>query len=453
MKTLGLDIGTTTISVVVLDYYKEEGQSEVLDALTLESNSFIHTGHDWERIQDTELIWAKAKDAVDQMLAKYKDIASIGVTGQMHGIVYTDAEGQAVSPLYTWQDGRGNLVDMYEGTAAAETLTAYVLRRTGVTAATGYGLITHLYNRKHGLVPECAVQLSTICDYMGMKLTGRARPLMHITNAASLGFFDVDHGCFLEKAFADCGGDVEILPEVTEEFDVIGTYRGIPVTAALGDNQASFLSSVGPNYHTALINMGTGGQISILSPAPVQGENIETRPFMKGSYLLVGASICGGRAYAILEKFLRSYAEAAGAEAHSQYDVMAKLADGAYAAGKTGMKVQTTFSGTRTNPDMTGSITHLTEDNFTPENLVYGVLEGMADELCEMYRIMAAGVTAEQHILDVHKLVGSGNGLRRNPVLQQIFCDRFGARMELSSYNEEAACGAAISSRMHTARP
>ena len=38
-----------------------------------------------------------------------EDIAVIGITGQMHGIVYTDCNGMAISPLYTWQDGRGNL--------------------------------------------------------------------------------------------------------------------------------------------------------------------------------------------------------------------------------------------------------------------------------------------------------------------------------------------------------
>ena len=40
--------------------------------------------------------------------ARYPDIERIGVTGQMHGILYLDGEGNAVSPLYTWQDARGD---------------------------------------------------------------------------------------------------------------------------------------------------------------------------------------------------------------------------------------------------------------------------------------------------------------------------------------------------------
>lgn len=47
MKTLGLDIGTTTISAVVA----EEGA--VISCVTCKNDSFIPTENDWERIQDS----------------------------------------------------------------------------------------------------------------------------------------------------------------------------------------------------------------------------------------------------------------------------------------------------------------------------------------------------------------------------------------------------------------
>ena len=43
--------------------------------------------------------------------------------------------------------------------------------------------------------------------------------------------------------------DASQLPEVTDEFRMLGQYKGIPVTVALGDNQASFLGSVGFQYY------------------------------------------------------------------------------------------------------------------------------------------------------------------------------------------------------------
>lgn len=50
------------------------------------------------------------------------------------------------------------------------------------------------------------------------------------------------------------------------------------------------------------------------------------------------------------------------------------------------LKIRTTFDGTRTDPKSSGSIQGLTSDNFTPEAFTYGILEGMGDELYQMYR-------------------------------------------------------------------
>ena len=60
--------------------------------------------------EDADKILVKCKNILEEYLSEQEDIVSIGVTGQMHGIVYVDENGVAVSPLYTWQDGRGDLV-------------------------------------------------------------------------------------------------------------------------------------------------------------------------------------------------------------------------------------------------------------------------------------------------------------------------------------------------------
>ena len=41
----------------------------------------------------------------------------------MHGILYADENGAAVSPLYTWQDERGNL-EYKDGATYAEYLNS-----------------------------------------------------------------------------------------------------------------------------------------------------------------------------------------------------------------------------------------------------------------------------------------------------------------------------------------
>jgi len=81
MKILGLDIGTTTVSAVVV----EEGT--VLSSVTLKNGSSLLSEHAWEKIQDPASIRAVAMGAVDELFTEHPDIQRIGVTGQMHGIV------------------------------------------------------------------------------------------------------------------------------------------------------------------------------------------------------------------------------------------------------------------------------------------------------------------------------------------------------------------------------
>ena len=185
-----------------------------------------------------------------------------------------------------------------------------------------------------------------------------------------------------------------------------------------------------------------GGQISVLSDQLFSGEGIEARPFVNGKYLLVGASLCGGRAYATLEKFFRRFMKRATGNDEPLYGLLEEMArEGKEQSDK--MEVSTQFDGTRSNPDIRGGIKNLSEENFTPEGLTYGVLHGMIKELYDMYQIIykATGI-------EVNHLVASGNGLRKNQVLQKISSEMFGAELSLAIYQEEAACGAAVSSAM-----
>ena len=66
------------------------------------------------------------------------------------------------------------------------------------------------------------------------------------------------------------------------------------------------------------------------------------------------------------------------------------------------------------------------------------MLEGMAKELHDMYlKYAAQGGSAA-------KLIGSGNGLRKNIHLQNCFAEAFHMPLLLSACTEEAATGAAL---------
>lgn len=430
MKAIGIDIGTTTISAVVVGV--EHGTVE--RSYTIGNDCFIHTENLWEKIQDPEAVILKVEKLIGEIFDSYDDICSIGLTGQMHGILYLDKEGKHLSPLYTWQDGRGDIPCM-----DGKSICSILKEKCKIKAYTGYGLITHLYNSKKNLVPQGATSLCTIMDYLGMVLTGRKTPLMHSSNAASLGIYDVENNCFRKEIFEKMQEDPAIVPEVSEEFTVLGTYRNIPVGIALGDNQASFMGSVEDASNSILINVGTGGQISVLSDHYFVGKEIEARPFVRNQFLLVGSSLCGGRAYANLEKFYRAYGEAMGITEVDHYDVMNKLLK-EYKDTENKLQVVTCFSGTRDEPLKRGSIQNIGIDNFTPGALTLGILEGMAEELFEMYTTMQEGTNRKQS-----KMIASGNGIRKNLFLQNIISKKFSMTLQMAEHQEEAAYGCAKS--------
>lgn len=430
MRVIGLDIGTTTICALFVD----SDTGKTLEAAVAE-NRFVTDGtENWEKRQDPQHIFETAKRLVSGLVERYNPITGIGVTGQMHGIVYVDDCGSAVSPLFTWQDGRGDRL-CPNGVSHARRLSDL----TGYPLATGFGSVTHFYNVRHGLVPDTARTFCTIHDYVAMKLAGRSVPRVHPSDAASFGLFRLEDNRFDEAAIAAAGMNIADFPAVGSDYEELGrTEDGIPVFIAIGDNQASFLGSVRDMKQTVLVNVGTGSQISLLSEKLVRDAVMETRPCVEGTYLLVGSSLCGGRAYALLESFFREIVREAGLECKSLYPVLDRLTAGFEELPKK-LSVSTRFSGTRRNPEERGSVSNLGIENFTPRHFAIGILEGMVTELYEMY----AGLTCLPGFQPAF-VAGSGNGIRKGDVLRRMFEIRFGAPVYIPEHREEAAYGAAL---------
>ncbi len=430
MKAIGIDIGTTTICGIVVD-----AATGLVETVRTLPNDSVLLGAPYEWMQDPERIWSQVQKLYQEFLIRYPDICTIGLTGQMHGIVYTDQDGKAVSPLYTWQDERGNQ-QMEDGRTYAERLS----QETGYRMATGFGLTTHYYQLKNNLVPERAVRFCTIHDYIGMRLTGRREPLVSASDAASLGCFDLKTLQFDTEAVKDAGIDSSLLPECERSCTVIGrTPEGILVSIAVGDNQASVIGSVRDSENSVLMNVGTSGQVSAGIAHYMDVRDVELRVLTEESYILVGSSLCGGRAYAAMEQFLRAAVkEMTGLEPGNLYEKMDELLTRRGNRLST-LQFHTQFCGTRENPDLTGSICGLKLDNFTPGEFLYSVLSGIAEELVTFHKAMCAqGAGTPKY------LIGSGNAIRFNRHLRNIFEDLYHMKMQIPAHREEASYGAAL---------
>ncbi len=466
MKCIGLDLGTTKISAVAIDTEPPPGR--LLHVASREHRAGLPADRPWENLQDPERILAAAGEVLGELRAAAQPAAPDGlcITGQMHGVLYADAGGRAVSPLMTWLDGRAGQPHPSEGTWA-EALSAAAGRRI----AAGYGAATHFYNRRHGLVPPEAAWLCSIMDYVTWRLTaaspGRARgPVTDATIAASVGLADPSTGRPDSRAVEAAELGAVRPAELREAGSRVGSTvaghglaPGIPVLAPLGDNQAGFLGAVRDVEGMVQLNVGTGGQVSAWLPdgsaaarigagvaggaegsAGWPGAGLEVRPFPGGGVLLVGAVLCGGRAYALLEDFFRQVLEAFGGQAQGAlYDRMNALAAETADPAEEGLRVDTRFNGTRRDPRIRGAIEGISLRNLTPPALVRGVLAGIAGELHGFYEELVGlrGAPARG-------LAASGNGLRLNPALRGEVARRFGMPLQMPRLREEAALGAAL---------
>lgn len=434
MKIMGIDIGTTTISIVLA----EEKTGRLLAKETVEHHSFLKSSRPEQKIQNPERIYEIVEGLVDKMEKEYGLPDGIGFTGQMHGMLYVDASGRAVSPLYTWQDRSGEIL-LENGKNSVQ-----LLKEAGPVAA-GYGMVTHFYLQKEKQIPREAVTMTTVSDYTAMRLCGNTCPVIGLDMAASWGCFDLKKQEFFYDKLEHAGADTSYLPEVRKGHFLAGnTKNGVPVMGSIGDNQASLFGSVRDLKDTVLLNVGTGSQISLVTENFVEcSGSIELRPCTESSYILVGASLCGGRAYAMLEQF---YREIAGQEGWTEsgkhmYSRMQEHAEAFLEqyGEEAAWNVDTAFSGTRSNPARRGAITGIGIENFRPGALTVGVIRGILSELHEQY-VQMCGLTGTKAV----RLAGSGNGIRRNPLMKKLAENMFGMPMYVSDCEEEAAYGAAL---------
>ncbi len=418
---LGLDIGTTSLSAQVVDL----GTGRPARTYCRAQASWVEAG-DGAFALDAAALLAQVQALVSEAVREYR-ITVIGLTGQMHGICCLDAKGGLLSPLYTWQNQFG----AHPGDSG-KTYCQEIAARTGCAVPTGYGLCTVYSLARMGRLPAGCAGIATVMDLAAARLCGSRQIVTHATNAASLGLYDVTAGQFMADKLAALGINPALLPRVTD--GIIGEYNGIPVCVAIGDNQAGIFGSLN-SPDQVLINMGTSGQLSVVTATPA-GTGGELRPYLFGQYIRIGATLCGGRAYAALADFIGDVAAAFGQRPtrDAVYEYLNGLAS---APSPDPLQISTAFLGTREDPLQRGAVANLGIANFTPAHFARGVLTGTVAELYALYCEMGLAGAALAPVV-------SGNAMRRNGALRDIVRDVFGRAPLVPAHTEEAAFGAAL---------
>jgi sedoheptulokinase len=219
---------------------------------------------------------------------------------------------------------------------------------------------------------------------------------------------------------------------------------GAAVAVAMGDNQASLTATVQRPDHELALTLGTGGQVSAILPTGCDGPSLalaspcEYRPFPGNRILLTAASLCGGAAWAWLANSVQTWQAELG-QAPSPADDLYRLLNERGLAARGEPIIEPSFAGERHCPAKRGVIHSLSLNNFSLGQLARGLARGIVQNLHSM---LPADVLQGRDAL-----VGSGNALRRNPLLQAMAQEVFGLELKLSAGIEEAAVGAALNAR------
>ncbi len=446
---LGIDIGTTKICAVAV-----APSGELRASVERANDAAVATSRPGRFEQDPQRIRQRVVETLRDLATRVSDIAGIGLTGQMHGMMCVDADSRPLGRLITWQDQRClEPATPYGKTSfdlIRERVPAAAWEPCGCRPASGYLGCTLFWAQRAGALPQAAARVCFVHDWIAGLLAGQL-PVTDPSDAASAGIFDLEHLRWHEGIVSALDLPADLLSPVRDSRAVIGALApalaqeaglppGIPVCNAIGDNQASVLGSVADSDHSILINLGTGGQISWAIPRFERVADMETRYLPHNRFMVVGASLCGGRAYAWLADVVRDWLAHFGPppERDRVYGRLNELAVAADAdAG--GLSITTTFAGTRADPSQRGAIAGIALDNFALGNVARAVLEGAVNELAAFH-----DRAPDSHTQRHQAVVASGNAVRKNPLLRRIIAGRFGRPVRVPRHREEAAYGAAL---------
>ena len=274
---LGIDLGTTSLKVSL---FQEDG-----GLIASKSSEYpILTPHVSYAEQDPQAWWRGFLDACQylshQSPEQFKNIAGIGICGQMHTQVYLDDNFELLRPAITWMDQRSaEIVERINRDPGAKAL---LFSETSNSASTTYTALHVKWVMENQ--PEIWSRVRHILvakDYLKFLLTGVM--VTDYAEASGTLLFDVKHETWSQAAFNFFGIPREYFPKalpsdevigyVTEEAaELSGLRAGIPVVNGSSDNSAAALGSGMTQSGQVTLILGTAGVITVCSEEPLEDQ-------------------------------------------------------------------------------------------------------------------------------------------------------------------------------------
>ncbi|QDT36357.1 xylulokinase [Stratiformator vulcanicus] len=263
---LGVDVGTSGTKTLAI---REDGT--IIASATAEY-PLSNPKPGWSE-QDPHDWWRATLKTIKQVVKDGKinkaEVAGIGLSGQMHGSVFLDANHEVIRPAILWNDqrtaaecaeiekaagGRKKLIDMVANPAL-----------TGFTAPK----ILWLRNHEPQHYDRCR-QVLLPKDYVRFRLTGELAT--EVSDASGTLLFDVKNRTWSKKLLQKLDLDSALLPESFESEVVsgeitasvarqLGLSSGIPVVGGGGDQAAGAIGNGIVRKGVISATMGTSGVV------------------------------------------------------------------------------------------------------------------------------------------------------------------------------------------------
>jgi xylulokinase len=451
--TLGIDIGTSGTKTLAID-----DRGTILASVTAEYPC-EHPKPGWSE-QHPHLWWDATVRTVQEILGSGKvrseDVAGIGLSGQMHGSVFLDAEGRVIRPALLWNDQRtaAECQEIEDRAGGREAL----IRMVANPALTGFTAPKLLWVRKHEPGHWDRVrQVLLPKDYVRYRLTGTYAT--EVSDASGTLLLDVANRRWSHDLLGKLQIDPALLPPCYESAEVsakvselgskaTGLKAGTPVVGGGGDQPAGAVGNGIVRQGVVSATMGTSGVVFAhtdeLGFDPL-GRLQRGCHAVPGAWHVMGVVLAAGGSFQWFRNELGK-AEVALARQKGDDPYFLLTAEAALAGpGAEGLFFLPYMTGERTphfDPDAKGAWIGLTVRHGRA-HMIRSLLEGatfaMRDSL-ELIREM--GVTIEQ--------VRVSGGGARNVLWRQIQAEIYGCDVHTLNSSEGPAFGVALLAQVGT---
>ena len=444
---LGIDIGTSGTKCVVID-----ARGAIAGDATVEHPvSYPRPG--WAE-QDPADWWRSTVAAVKAACAQSPGVAAqveaIGLSGQMHGLVALDAQGEVVRPCILWNDSRSAAI--CDSLQTREPGLAAVLRATGNRVFPGFQAPKLVWMREHEPAAFARTAKALLPkDWLRWRLSDAymAEP----SDASGTAAFDCARRAWSPEMLEILGLPRALFPDVAESPVLstrlsaraaleLGLRAGIGIAGGAGDQAAAAVGSGIVAEGTVSCTIGTSGVVFAASNEWRSTPNGELHAFchaVPNRWHFMGVMLSAGGS---LRWFRDTVATDAIPEAQARgvdpYEVLAERAS-RIAPGCDGLVFLPYLSGERCpipDPFIRGGFAGV-DISHGRDHLARAVFEGITAGLAGNVDLMRAlGVPVREVRL-------SGGGAR-SAFWRAMCADMFDASVSLLASEASGAFGVAL---------